>query len=127
MPKTLTVQQFINEVDDGEFFSVEFIKRTNGEFRQMTARRGVKKGVKNDTGTNGSWNRVNQDKEHGVLTCYDVNKVVDHDDLEGNPKNKGAFRRIPLDGLLRAKVHGTRYVYNHNRNVFVESTEDDGQ
>ena len=125
MPKTLTVQQFVNEVNDGEFFSVEFIKRTNGEFRQMTARRGVSKGVKNDSGTNGSWNRVNQDKEHGVLTCYDVNKVVDHDNLEENPKNKGAFRRIPLDGLLRAKAHGIRYEFDKNRNIFVESENQD--
>lgn len=120
MPKILTVDQFIQEVDDGEFFYVEFIKKTNGEFRKMKARRKVAKGVKNDPGTNGSWNRANQDKEHGVLTCWDTEKLQDEVDLD-NPKNRGAHRRINLDGLLRATAHGVYYEFNKDRNVFIET------
>ena len=124
MPKTLTIEQFIEEVNDGKIFHVEFIKKTNGEFRAMDARRGVKKDVKNDPGTNGSWNRANQDKEHGVLTCWDSKKLKDEDDLH-SPKNMGAHRRINLDGLLRAKAHGIRYEFDKNRNIFVESENQD--
>lgn len=119
MPKTLTIDEFIEEVSDKKIFSVSFIKKTNGEFRKMTAIRGVSTGVKNDSGTNGSWNRVNQDKAHNVLTCYDSKKLKDEDNLE-NKSNTGAFRRINLDGLIEAKAHGVRYVFDKKLNVFVE-------
>jgi len=119
MLKVLTVDQFIKEVDDAKFFYVEFIKKSNGELRKMKAKRRVSIGVKNDPGTNGSWNRANQDKEHGVLTCWDTEKMVD-DDVD-NPKNRGAHRRINLSGLVRATVHGVYYDFNQERQVFVES------
>lgn len=118
MPKTLTVQEFINEVDDGKYFYVEFIKKTNGEYRKMKAQRRVSVGVKNDPGTNGSWNRKNQDAEHNVLTCWDSEKMVD--DNVDNPKNRGAHRRINLDGLICATAHGVYYDFDKDRKLFVE-------
>lgn len=114
--KTLTIDQFINEVNDGKTFGVEFIKRSNGEYRVMSARRGVKKGVKNVEDKRGSWNRVENDKKHGVLTCYDMNKVDESIELE---ENKGAFRRIPLDGIVKVSVHGVQYVMDKESGVLV--------
>lgn len=117
MPKTMTLDQFLVEIDDGKKFGVTFIKKTNGEIRVMNAQRRVKVGVKNDPGTNGSWNRAAQDKMHNVLTCYDSNKVDETKDENGN---KGAHRRINLDGLLEAKVHGVRYRFDKATNMFIE-------
>lgn len=119
MPKTLTIQEFIEEVSDKKIFFVSFIKKTNGEYREMNAIRGVGKGVKNDAGTNGSWNRVNQDKVHNVLTCYDSLKLQDNEDLD-NKTNRGAFRRINLDDLVEVKAHGVRYKFDKEKNLLIE-------
>lgn len=111
--KTQTIQEFLNAVEDDKTFGVKFIKRTNGEERTMSARRGVKKGVKNDESVNGSWNRKTQDAEHNVLTCYDMNKIE-------TVGEKGAFRRIPLDSLMEVKHHGEHYVMDEEKGVLVK-------
>ncbi|ASV44224.1 hypothetical protein PBI_SCTP2_209 [Salicola phage SCTP-2] len=116
--KTQTVQEFVNAVDDNNTFTVRFIKRTNGEERTMNARRRVSKGVKNDEGTNGSWNRANQDAQHNVLTCYDMNKIE-------KVGKKGAHRRINLDDILEVRHHGERYLMDQDKGVLVEVKKDD--
>lgn len=131
MPRHLTIEDMIVEIGDGKIFSVEFIKKTNGEYRKMVARRGVYKGVKNDEGTNGAWNRKALDAMHKVLTVYDVNKLEDKEstvllDIDGNVVNKkdrGAFRRINLDGLKKAKINGVSYIFDEDKKVLVEVDE----
>lgn len=117
--KTMTMQEFLTSVDDGKKFGVTFIKKTNGEVRVMNAQRRVKVGVINEYTLRGSWNRKDNDKAHNVLTCYDTN-VIDPDKDESG--NRGAFRRINLDGILECKVHGVRYKFDKEKNLFIEMT-----
>ena len=51
----------------GKIFGVSFIKRTNGELRHMSARRGVRKGV---TGEGLKYDPESKQ----LLTVYDMNK-----------------------------------------------------
>ena len=43
--KILSLEDFLADVNDGKMFTVTFVKKTDGELRTMTARRGVSKGV----------------------------------------------------------------------------------
>lgn len=76
-------------VADGRFFSVEFIKRTTGETRQMQARLGVTKHLKGGT-------KKYSDVSKNLLTVFSV-------DAKG-------YRSIPIDGIQSMTVKGTRYV-----------------
>lgn len=123
--RILSMDDFKMEIADGKMFSVQFKKRDSDEIRNMTARRGVRKGVKNDPGTNGAWNRKNLDRMHDILTVYDVNKlpddkfvILDSDGKLVDNSQRGAFRRINLPGIISVKVHGRRYEYKNN--IFIE-------
>jgi hypothetical protein len=61
----LTSQQMIERARSGRIFTVEFIKRTTGEVRTMTCRRGVSKGVK---GVGMSFDPLSR----GLTVVYDV-------------------------------------------------------
>lgn len=117
--KTMTIQEFINEVDDGKYFSVKFIKKDN-TLREMTARRGVHKDVKNDSGTNGSWNRKQLDAVHEVLTVYDANK---YDENKSEEDNRGAHRRINLKTIQEVKLHGIHYSMDTEKGILVEQKD----
>lgn len=122
MKKVMTVDEFKeivgqkNEHGLTETFGVEFTK-ANGEYRKMSARRSVSKGVKNDSSKRGSWNRKENDAEHNLLTVYDMNKVDENKPLE---ESKGAHRRIPLSRLKKVKIKGVVYVYDEERQLLVE-------
>lgn len=122
LPAQMTIDEFVAYVDRPAYnnmkpiFGVEF-EKANGEYRKMSARRGVTKGVKNDTSTNGSWNRVAQDKAHQVLTCYDMNKV---DETKPVEESKGAHRRIPLTRLKKVKLAGTKYTFNEETGLLIK-------
>ena len=75
-------------VSDGSLFSVEFVKRTNGETREMLCRTGVKAHLKGGV-------KKFDDKEKNLLTVYDV--------------QKNGYRSIPLDAIIRIKIHGKVY------------------
>jgi hypothetical protein len=75
-------------VSDGSLFSVEFIKRTTGEKREMLCRTGVRAHLKGGT-------KKFDDKEKQLLTVYDV--------------QKNGYRSIPLDAIIRVKIHGRVY------------------
>lgn len=125
--KTMTVQDFVdtvstrNENNGYTTFGVGFTK-ANGDYRKMSARRGVKVGVKNDAGTNGAWNRVNNDIQNNVLTVYDMNKVNENES-NGDEPSKGAFRRISLDRLDYVKVKGVKYLYDEATGMLVQESE----
>lgn len=63
-------------------FSVTFIKRTNGEIRQMLCRRGVTLGQNHPN----SSEHHRQDRDGDLLTVFDI--------------QKRQYRRIPLDAVL---------------------------
>ena len=75
-------------VDDGKFFSVEFIKRTTGKKRLMLCRLGVKSHLKGGT-------KKFKDEDKNLLTVFDVNKKQ--------------YRSIPLDGIISVQIHGEKF------------------
>src|SRR5476651_915367 len=107
--KILSLEDFLADVNDGKMFTVTLVKKTDGELRTMTARRGVSKGVKGV-----AIDRAGEDKRNNVLTVYDMQK------LEEGKDEKGAFRRINLESLVSLKHKGKQYAYAHARQEFVE-------
>ena len=83
-----TAQQMLEKARDGRVFTVEFVKRTTGEWRTMTCRRGVKKGV---TGVGMAYDPLSR----GLFTVYDMQKK--------------AFRHINLKDLRALVMDGKRY------------------
>jgi len=75
-------------VADGHTFYVTFVKRTNGEVREMRCRVGVKKHLKGGE-------KKFSDEEKKLLTVFDLDKL--------------AYRSIPLDQIIRVKVNGKTY------------------
>jgi hypothetical protein len=74
-----------NLVQDGQIFSVEFIKRTTGELRRMVCRLGVKKHLRGGTAAYDA-------REHNLLTVFDM--------------EKNGYRSIPVEAVLSLTVHG---------------------
>jgi hypothetical protein len=79
------VHQVRKIVSGGKFFSVEFIKRTDGQRRLMLARTGVKAGL---TGEGGAYDP----EKHNLLVVYDVHKK--------------AYRSIPTDSITYLRSGG---------------------
>lgn len=84
---TEQIKQLIKS-SQGKFFSVKFIKRTNGQTRKMTARLGVTKYLKGGS-------KPFSDSVHSLITVYDC-------------QAKG-YRSIPLDAVIELKVNGVTY------------------
>lgn len=95
------VADFTNAVRDGKFFTVVFTKKTDGSLRKMTARLGVKKGVK---GVIDPEVRAEEDRRNGVLTVYDMAAA--------------GFRRINLQSLHTVKVQGKTWAWNNATGKF---------
>ena len=74
---------------NGQFFNVEFKKRTTGELRYMTARVGVSKYI---TGEGLKYNA----KEKDLLPVYDMIA-------------KG-YRMVRIDGITRLRANGETYI-----------------
>jgi len=87
-PKTLTVSQLTELVNNGQIFGVSFIKRTTGELRTMSARLGVKKFLR---GGQLSYSPA----EKQLLTVFSM-------------KDQG-YRCIPLDAIQRVSVGGETF------------------
>ena len=73
---------------EGKIFGVSFIKRTTGELRHMSARRGVRKGV------NGEGLKYDPESKQ-LITVYDMNK-------EGH-------RMLNTETLYRLSLKGMNY------------------
>ena len=86
--RTFNRRNLKNLVSDGRIFSVEFIKRSTGELRTMTARTGVQKHLK---GGKKSYKPAN----HNLLTVYDLGA-------------KG-YRSIPVEAIQRLSVGGQTF------------------
>lgn len=73
-----------DKVRDGKFFTVEFIRRSDGKPRLMLARVGVKP----DGGGELNYDPV----VHNLMVVYDVHKK--------------AYRSIPVDAITYLRAHG---------------------
>ena len=73
----------------GKIFGVSFIKRTNGELRIMSARRGVSKGV---TGEGLKYDPESKQ----LLTVYDMNKQ--------------GHRMINTNDIMNVRISGDLYM-----------------
>ena len=113
---TMTISQLVSIVrGTNTTFGVTFIKKSDGSLRTMSARMGVKKGVK---GVLPKGQRKAEDAANSVLTVFDMNadKGALHTFDDGK---KGAFRRINLDGLQSVSLKGTRYEWDNESNQLV--------
>lgn len=84
--KKIAIKMMLNS--NGKFFSVKFIKRTNGKERLMTCRLGVKKYLK------GGELVYNPKKKH-LLIVFDTKKMK--------------YRSINLDSLYELHIHKNKY------------------
>jgi len=99
------VRQIMNSVGS-RIGNVHFIKRSNGELRKMSYRLHVKnpkvgnapKGKRDTRATNLSNNQ---------MTVYSTNDVVK--DKAGNVIGRGAYRTVPLEGVVRVVAGGRVY------------------
>lgn len=69
--KQITIGQaseMIVSMNKQDIFYVEYIKRTTGELRKMTCRKGVKKYLKGGE-------KAYNDKEYDLMTVFDMDKV----------------------------------------------------
>ena len=71
-----------------DIFYVEFIKRTTGEFRRMTCRKGVRKYLKGGV-------KAYKDSEHNLMTVFDMDKV--------------GYRSINLNEVTRLTINKQKY------------------
>jgi hypothetical protein len=88
--------QMVEAAKQGRIFTVDFIKRTNGELRTMVCRRGVRKGI---TGRGMNYDPLSK----ALLTVFDV--------------QKNAYRMISLDNLVSLKMGGKTWRWNGKRFV----------
>jgi len=81
---------------DGEIVSKK------GDEIKSTYRLGVPATIKEANTRMPSGLRKYEDELNEVLTVYDMNK----EDKDGN---RGAFRRIAIDGIIEIRVHGSKF------------------
>lgn len=111
MPR-MTVRTVMSIIDKGkyEFFSVTFTKRTTGEKRTLTCRRGVRVHLK---GGNAAYSFTDK----GLLSVWSPSDVGAH-----GPKDTG-YRAIPLENIHEVSVHGRIWQVRGDR--IVEAKEGD--
>jgi hypothetical protein len=92
--ETMSGLNMVEAARNGRIFTVEVIKRTNGEHRVMVCRRGVRKGI---TGRGMSYDPISK----ALLTVWDV--------------QKGAYRMVNLERLVALKMGGKTFRWNGKR------------
>ena len=80
----------------GVFYRVTFVKKSDGQIRNMVCRGGVKKGLKKKDGNNPEPVRGYDPKAYGLMNTYSI-------DSDG-------WRCFALDNLKSAKIFGVEYV-----------------
>lgn len=89
--QTSQLRSAIRSLAGGSIFGVRFIKRTDGEIRDMVCRLGASNKVKGDAGNGPAYDPI----EKGLLPVWDM--------------QKDGFRSIPLDNIIHVKIKGTEY------------------
>ena len=90
-PKKVTLAEAIAIVmsQEGRMMSVEFIKRTNGEVRQMNCRTGVRKHL---TGEGAKYNF----SDKGLISVFDL--------------QKNGYRTINAKAITKVRAGGREYI-----------------
>lgn len=113
----MTLDQFLENTEGGQLFTVDFVKRSDGNIRTMNCRRGVKKGVK---GTGQAYDP----KSKNLLTVYDMQKLdpsrESNRGKSADEMEKGAFRNINLEALVALRMGGKSYDWDQAARKFVE-------
>jgi len=88
----ISIAEAIKKIEEakssGRVFGVTFVKRTNGEIREMNCRGGVRKGV---TGEGMKYDPA----DHKLITVYDM--------------QKGEFRHINTNTITRVTMNGITF------------------
>jgi hypothetical protein len=113
-----TAKALILDANPDEIFSVTFIKRTTGERRKMTCRRGVDAYVK------GTGIRPGHVGDQNLITVFDVQQCKDAikafreqvgrepTDAEKHEIGRECYRNINLETIIDLKVGGSSYKVN---------------
>lgn len=102
MTKTQTIAETIRGLAGSTIFHVKFVKRTNGEIRDMVCRLGVAKDL---TGEGMKYDPIDK----GLLTVYDM--------------QKRAYRSVPLDSIINISIRGEYYDLQHRIGAHEEESE----
>lgn len=86
--QAISLTKLIDKLAGDTVFSVKFTKRSTGELRELTCRRGT---YNKTSGTGGAYNAA----EKGLLPVWSM-------------KDKG-WRTIPLEGIQEIQIRGIRY------------------
>ena len=94
--------------------SVWFKKRKDGTLRKMSYRIGVRNptyATRPKDNSEAYYLKKDKDRSNKLITVFDVNKVVraKRGRRKGKISGRGAYRSIPLDGVIRVCVNGTIY------------------
>lgn len=81
--------ELVQKFHDNHIFTVEFVKRTTGEFRTMNCRKGVTKHL---AGGHAAYNPAH----HNLLWVYSL-------DAKG-------YRSIAIEGIVSLKMDGVTYI-----------------
>lgn len=95
----MKIEEFIEKVRSGRVFTLEFIKRTNGDRRVMNCRLGVKAHVK-------GVGRTFDPKTKDLLGVFDMQKQ--------------AYRFINLRDPLILRMDGKKYNWDNGTREFIE-------
>lgn len=82
----MKLERLWNLVRDGKFFTVRFVKRTDGTIRTMNCR--VRPPVENGPGM------PYDPSQHELLVVWEI--------------SKRAWRQIPADNVIELRAHGQR-------------------
>lgn len=100
MPRpTKVVSDIMSRAADGKIFSVTFVKRTNGEVRDMVCRLGVEWEGGWDTEGHREW----EPSDYDLMQVYDMQKQ--------------GYRMINLPKVLELRADGDRIIYNYKNNT----------
>lgn len=85
-----------------DIFYVEFIKRTTGEHRKMTCRKGVKKHLKGGE-------KAYSDREYDLMTVFDMDKV--------------GYRAINLREVTKLTINKQKYLVRKSESAVESQVE----
>jgi hypothetical protein len=112
-----TAARLLKEYDNSKIFHVTFIKRTNGEIREMTCRKGVSKYVKGTA----AFDPKQVEEDHHILHVFDV-ELFNQKCAEAPGKltedakidiGVTCYRSINLDCIIALRMDGKEYITNN--------------
>ena len=88
--------------------NVHFYKKSDGSLRKMSYRLGVRN-PKHLPPPIGNGNNAQVDIDRDMITVYSTNDLIR--DINGNVIGRGAWRRVPLENVVRVVANGKVYQF----------------